>query len=211
MPSTPTTRHAAARLRARLVDLRDRAAAARHFDAGRVHGPAPITRRRHLRDLARERGARSFIESGTYRGDTVAFLAGEVARTWSIEIEPRLHAAAVSRFAGREDVTILHGDATEHVPRLLLHEASHPALVFLDGHWSGGITGRGDVVEPAVLILERLRGHALAPGTTVVVDDVRLFGAEDGFPTLEALLEAAEATFPGSSRTVELDALVIRA
>jgi hypothetical protein len=157
-----------------------------------------------------ERGHDTLIETGTYLGETTGFFATRARRVISIEIEPALHARATRLFAETPHVDILLGDGMEIVPRLV-GELDGPCLIWLDGHASGGITGRGDLEEPAVEILHRIREQSPPPGMTIVVDDLRLFGANPAAPGLATLIDAARETFPGARMTAELDALVIRA
>jgi predicted O-methyltransferase YrrM len=197
------------RLPTPVISLADRALALRAYDAGTPSAPPHRARRRQLLRLVRERGHSVFVESGTYLGDTVAFLAPHVSEIRSIEIEPLLYSRAARRFAEDPKVTIVQGDAMVHLPRIL-SEVSSPPLVFLDGHFSGGVTGKGDLTEPAVRIVEELGHLTLPPGTTIVVDDVRLFGADPEFPSFDELLREVQAAFPDAARAVELDALIVR-
>ena len=48
------------------------------------------------------------------------------------------------------------------------------------------------------------------PGTTVVVDDLRLFGREPTFPTLPTLVGRAQSAFPAAGVYTGLDSLIIR-
>jgi hypothetical protein len=186
-----------------------RGRAAWRFDRGVAAQPATYAKRRYLLALMRERSHDSLIETGTYLGETTAFLAQHARRVISIEIEPTLHARAVDRFKDADNVEILLGDGMEIVPRLV-GELEGPALLWLDGHFSGGITGRGAFDEPAVEILRRIREQQPPAGMTIVVDDLRLFGADPTFPDLTSLIDAAREAFPAARLTAELDCLVIR-
>lgn len=186
-----------------------RARAAWRFDRGVDAQPATYAKRRHLLTLMRERGHDAVIETGTYLGETTAYLAQHAGRVTSIEIEPRLHARAVALFKETPNVEIVLGDGMEVVPRLV-SELTAPCLIWLDGHFSGGITGRGALDEPAVEILRRIREQSPPAGMTVVVDDLRMFGADPDFPDLASLIDAARDAFPSGRLTAELDCLVIR-
>ena len=188
----------------------ERLTALRSFDRGVVAPPAQRSKRRHLLRLFRERGHQVLIESGTFRGETVRFFLPHASRIVSIEVDPSLHAQAAARFADKPQVEILLGDALKELPRIA-GELEEPAMLWLDGHYSGGETGRGEVDEPGVLILDQLGKLGLPKGTTVVVDDVRAFGVLPDFPSLETFVDAARAAFPGAKLTIELDSLVIRA
>jgi hypothetical protein len=189
--------------------LTDRVSAARRFDAGRLGPPSDRAKRRHLLELFRARGHEVLVESGTYLGGTVAFMRPHARRIVSVEIEPSLHEAARGRFAGDQNVELLLGDAAILIPEVVA-ELREPALVWLDGHFTGGVnTVPGEAVEPAPGILESLGKLDLPRSMTVVVDDVRLFGRGDGFPQLDELVLGARRAFPGAEIALGLDSLVI--
>jgi hypothetical protein len=185
-----------------------RLTAAYLWDAGKGWHPSIRAKRRHLLRLARERGHRILVESGTYKGGTVRFCAPRMDRVISVELDPQLFEAARRRFADEPGVEILHGDATEVIPDVV-SRLTEPPLIWLDGHFSGGETARGEVVEPALAILDRLSSRP--PGSTIVVDDLRLFGLAPDFPTLDGLVAHARRAFPDARIHVGLDSLVILA
>jgi hypothetical protein len=197
-------------VRRRLVNPIDRLAAAWRFDRGVIAQPAQNAKRRHLLSLFTERNHDILVETGTYLGDTIAFFVPHARRIVSIEIDGTLHARAAERFANNANVELVLGDALESAPQIV-SELEEPCLLWLDGHFSGGATGRSALDEPAVAILRRIAQLRCASGTTVVIDDLRRFGRESGVPALDSLLDASRATFPGASISVELDSLVIRA
>ena len=85
-----------------------------------------------------------------------------------------------------------------------------PPFVYLDGHFTGGVnTQPGEAIEPAPGILSALGERSLPPGSTLVVDDLRLFGRGDGFPALDELTAAARRSFPDAEMYVGIDSLVI--
>jgi hypothetical protein len=189
-------------------ELAQRALALRQFDAGVVDVPPPRAKRRHLLRLFRERGHDCFVEAGTYLGDTVEFFLPHADRIVSVEIDEGLWRAATTRFSGHPRAEIVRGDAEQEIPRILA-ELGRPALVWLDGHHSGEGTGRGEQYEPAVSILERLGAAGIPRGTTIVVDDLRLFGRLPELPSLESLTSTARAAWPGAKIYPGLDSLVI--
>lgn len=200
---------APSRLPTSIRGLALRALAARSFDAGRVEVPSEHAKRRHLLGLFRERGNRTFLESGTYLGDTTAFFVPHADRVVTVEIDARYYQRAQARFAAEPKVEVVAGDALVEIPRIV-GELRTPPLIWLDGHYSGGATGLGAEVEPALAIIERL--GTLAPaGTTIVVDDLRLFGRLPDFPGLDDLVRSAREAFPAATLRTGLDSLVIGA
>jgi hypothetical protein len=171
-------------------------------------GPTASAKHRHLLDVFRQRGHRVFVEAGTYRGNTVAFFLPHADQITSVELHEGLYADAVRRFAGQPRVTIVQGDALTEIPRIVAG-LSEPPLVFLDGHFSEHGTAAGTEMEPARAMLPAL-GRAAPPGTTVVIDDLRLFGSgSHGFPQLDELTSAAREGFPEATIRTGLDSVVI--
>lgn len=172
-------------------------------------GPTAGAKQRHLAGLLRDRGHRIFIEAGTYKGATTAHFAKRAEQVISVELHEGLYEAARKRFARYPNVILIKGDALVEIPKAVAGCVS-PPLVFLDGHFSGPGTAKGDMVEPAELTLRAL-AEVSPPGTTVVVDDLRLFGARPNFPELDAVTAAARAAFPAARIHAGLDSVVIKA
>lgn len=188
-----------------------RVSAALRFDRGILGAPSDRAKRRFLLNLFKERNHRVLVESGTFQGGTVEYFVPHADRIISVEIEPALHEAARERFRDKPSVELLLGDATDLIPQVL-EQMSEPPLVYLDGHFTGGVNEQpGKFIEPAPGILSTLGELSLPAGTTVVVDDLRLFGRGDGFPALDELTSAARASFPDASIYVGIDCLVIAA
>lgn len=179
------------------------------YDAGRVAAPADRAKRRFLLRLFKQRRHTLLVESGTFLGGTIDYFLPHARRIISVEIEPELHQAARTRFASSPSVELLLGDAMEVIPRVLA-EVTDPPLVYLDGHFTGGVNEQpGQFIEPAPGILRKLGEVGLPPGTTIVVDDLRLFGRGDGFPALDELTAAAHESFPEATQHVGIDCLVV--
>ena len=193
-----------ARLDSRIEELKTAAS----FAAGRSLLPPPAAKRAHLRRLLDERGHTVFVEAGTYLGDTVAYMAKHARQVVSVELHDELWARADERFARDPTVDIRHGDAGDVVPAVVA-ELTAPPLIWLDGHYSGEGTAAGEEDEPAGAILRSL-GEVAPAGTTIVVDDLRLFGTEH-YASLSELVRAAALAFPQARVRTGLDSLVIEA
>ncbi|HEX6743691.1 MAG TPA: glycosyltransferase [Solirubrobacteraceae bacterium] len=175
-----------------------------------AEAPEGTAKREHLLSLFRTRAHRTLLESGTFMGDTVEYFMPHAARIISVEVEPKLFADAQRKFDGATNVEIVFGDALHLIPEIVAH-LDDPPLIWLDGHFSEGVTGAGDEIEPAASILARLGGVGAPAGTTIVVDDLRLFGLHPDFPGLDELVQRARQGFPDACIRVGLDSLVIEA
>lgn len=180
---------AARTARSRLRDLPRRLWRLRHTP------PPEAVKRQVLREYARAYRLRTFVGTGTYLGDTVEALRGDVDRVYSIELSEALHAEARERFAGVQNVELIKGDSGPELARLL-PRLTVPALFWLDGHYSGGVTARGDNDTP---IMQELRHILTAPdlGHVIVIDDARCFGHDEGYPTIREVRRLVCRLRPG--------------
>lgn len=184
------------------------AAAYGWFHGDHLVSPPAIAKQRHLLNTFKSRNHRIFVEAGTYKGQTTAFFIPHADQVISVELHDGLFAAAQKRFALQPNVTLVHGDSLVEIPKIVANCSSAP-LVFLDGHFSGAGTAKGQEMEPAESTLGRLADVAPA-GTTIVIDDLRLFGSGlSGFPQLDMITASARAAFPDAVIRTGLDSIVV--
>ena len=117
----------------------------------------------------------TWVETGTFMGDTTALLARRARRVHSIEPEPRLCARARARFASTANIEI-HGGLSEEILPGILARLEGDVCFWLDGHYSAGVTFKGPKDTPIVEELAAIEAAAPRLGRLVVlVDDVRCF------------------------------------
>lgn len=124
------------------------------------------------------------IESGTYLGDMVAAQLAYFDQIFSIELSKELYGNALERFNENPNVKILHGDSGT-VLQTLVNELSAPALFWLDGHYSAGITAKGNKNTPIFEELEAILKSPIHHG--ILIDDARLFVGKDDYPSIDEL------------------------
>lgn len=151
---------------------------------GRLGSPPPGFKRRLLRRTASEHGLRILVETGTYKGDTVADLRSHFDQLISVELSPVFAERARSRFASDPGVSIVEGDSATVLGPVVAGLAG-PALFWLDGHASGGETARGGIGSPVVAELDVVLASSYPH--VVLIDDAMLFDGTDGYPTLDRL------------------------
>jgi hypothetical protein len=174
-----------------------------------VKNPHSLSKLRNIDKLRRRTGARVLIETGTYRGVTAARCARLFERVITIELDPKLHREAAAYLSRWPNVEPILGDCLAALPSILDRPDVQDVLVFLDGHFSGGVTAHGDVPEPAVLELDVLARYK-AKLRGIVVDDFRCFGTEPGMPTKAELMHVLEKHFnAGYEIAVHLDEVLI--
>jgi hypothetical protein len=124
-----------------------------------------------------------------------------------LSCRPDLYRAALARFAKRQNVTLLEGDSADLMESVVA-QLEEPALFWLDGHYSAGITAQGDLDTPAQRELEIIL--ATADNHVILVDDARCFGSGD-YPTLDAVQALVGRLRPGWTCVVEDDIIRIHA
>jgi hypothetical protein len=129
-----------------------------------------------------------FVETGTYYGDTLGYISridNDILCT-SIELSEVLHQKAQLKFKARKNVNLIQGDSGKELPELL-NCLSQPALFWLDGHYSSGITAKGDSATPISAELDAVLQHPIKQHV-ILIDDARCFDGHDGYPYLDDLL-----------------------
>jgi hypothetical protein len=169
--------------------------------------PHSYTKFRAITSLKKKVNAKSFIETGTYLGVTTRRCASHFDNVYTIELDPALAEKAGKFLSAKKNVQVIQGDALEKLPEILTKDIDD-ILVFLDGHFSGGVTACGSMPEPAleeIKILARFKEKIAA----IIIDDFRLFGTEPGFPTKSNLFQTIEECLPEFDVTVSLDQIII--
>ena len=158
--------------------------------------------RAFLSQLASMFGLRAFVETGTYLGDTSAIASGIFAEVHTIELSAQLATQARARFAAEPRVHVHQGDSAELLPRIL-SQLSVPALFWLDGHYSEGVTAQGRDGNTPILAEIAAIARSGRKDAVLLIDDLRLFERHarradepvslQGYPTVNELCAAVQA------------------
>jgi hypothetical protein len=173
---------------------------------GKPVPPPHIVKQRTIRTLADRFGLKTLVETGTYYGDMVEAMKRRFSQIYSIELSKELSERAAKRFRGERHVNIIHGDSGTELGKLV-RRIDQPALFYLDGHYSAGITARGakdtPIYEELAHIFDHDRRHV------IVIDDARCFGREPDYPSIEELREFVRSKKPDAEIEVEDDSIRI--
>jgi len=140
-------------------------------------------------------GDATWVESGTYMGDTTSVLSKVARVVYSIEPEPALFSKAEQRFSNTSNVQIIKGLSEEVFPKLL-PTISGDVCFWLDGHYSAGITFKGPQDTPILDELAVIGRHIAQMNKIVVmIDDVRCFDPRNpefsAYPPVDVLVDWA--------------------
>ena len=167
--------------------------------------PAPI-KRKIILGYMRKYNLEYFIETGTHLGDTLAYVANNISyHCTSVELADEYYQEAKHRFKRYPNVTLLHGDSGALMPSVI-KKLSGPALFWLDGHYSGGATAKGEVDTPVSAELRAILASS-CKAHVILIDDARCFDGTNGYPHLDNLLQTVREQ---SSYSAEVSVDMIR-
>lgn len=146
----------------------------------------------------------TLVETGTGFGAMIALVLDDFEEIHSIEMQPNFHAHSKERFKGQSKVHLYLGDSGEKIKEVLA-KLTKPSLFFLDAHYAGPGTARGDLDTPIMAELEAIL--TAEHRHTVIIDDARLFGKDKDYPSTMAIATFVEEK--GFSFGTEADELVI--
>ena len=124
------------------------------------------------------------VETGTFMGDMVWAQKDYFKKIYSIELSKELFNKALRRFRNKHHVQLLHGDSSDKLKEVV-DQLNSPALFWLDGHYSEGITAKGEKICPVLSELTSIFQSRY--NHVILIDDARLFVGKDDYPTLEEL------------------------
>ncbi len=174
---------------------------------GRPAPPPHVIKQNILKQVKNATSYEVLIESGTYLGAMVEALIDCFSRIYSIELSEKLYQDAVKKFSGVNNVTIIQGDSGE-IMKHLMEEIGEPAIFWLDGHYSAGITAKGEKECP---IIEELSAifNAKKFNHAILIDDARLFNGTNDYPTIDFIEKMVLNLRPLSDVKVEDDIIHI--
>lgn len=149
------------------------------------------------------------VETGTFYGDMIAAVRPAFTQIYSIELHPRLARLAQRRFAHDDGIVIMQGDSAVLIEPLL-RRVREPAVLWLDGHYSGALTARGDIETPIVQELTAVLRSG-SPDDVILVDDARLFGKNRNYPSIGEIQGLVARERPSCQVTIVDDIIRVQA
>lgn len=152
----------------------------------------------------------TWIETGTYLGDTTSKLAKIARRVISIEPQTELSLFASNRLRRHTNVEIINATSESCITDVL-KGVSGPTCFWLDGHYSGDVTFQGAEVSPILIELTAIADFLNQNDQIIVfIDDFRLFvnSASTGYPSHSNLVRWAQDN--DLTWTVEQDVFLAR-
>lgn len=141
-----------------------------------------------LDDFVGKFGLETFVETGTARGDSLAWAAAvpQFTRLLSCEIEPLLAAGAICRFNDDPRISVVRMESGEFI-RLVAGSRWPPALFWLDAHYPGAGFGLREYDDagvpdwqalPLARELQAIRQQGRSRDV-ILIDDLRIYELGD--------------------------------
>ena len=150
---------------------------------------------------------KTFVETGTFLGFMIEIMKYRFEKIISIELDQELFDKATFKFSSEKNIEIVHGDSANMLP-VVLQKLSEPALFWLDGHYSGGVTAKGELHTPIIEELESILKNSTR-GHVILIDDARCFVDNSDYPSIDTLRALVKNSHSDLSFAVENDIIRI--
>ena len=154
---------------------------------GRPIPPPHIVKQQTLKTFSKRYGLKILVETGTYYGDMVEAMKDVFNQLYSIELSTELYKKAKKRFKGEKHIELICGDSGLELMNLM-SKIDQPTLFWLDGHYSAGVTAKGEKDTPIYEELNHIL-NSTDKGHVIIIDDARCFGADPNYPSIKELCD----------------------
>ena len=154
---------------------------------GRPIPPPHIVKQQTLKTFSKRYGLKILVETGTYYGDMVEAMKDVFNQLYSIELSTELYKKAKKRFKGEKHIELICGDSGLELMNLM-SKIDKPTLFWLDGHYSAGVTAKGEKDTPIYEELNHIL-NSTDKGHVIIIDDARCFGADPNYPSIKELCD----------------------
>lgn len=156
--------------------------------------PPHMVKQLTIAGYQKQYGYQTLVETGTFMGEMVEAQKKNFKEIISIEIGDDLFEQAKKRFRQDKNIRLIHGDSGKMLPQVVTTIKS-PAIFWLDGHYSNGITAMGDTECPIFEELDAIFNNNNLDHI-LLIDDARCFTGENDYPTIEKLTEYVQRKKP---------------
>lgn len=142
-------------------------------------------------DMRNKFGLINFVETGTLVGKTAKWAAEHFKQVYTIECSYKFYILALAKLENTSNVQLIYG-FSQDVLASVLTNITKPALFWLDAHWSRDL-GYNNFQKVLCPVLDEIEAIAQSDsGHVILVDDMRLFGEQSGWPSKDDVKRALE-------------------
>lgn len=171
--------------------------------------PAPhLLKHNLIKSLANKYSITTFIETGTYLGTTTQAVKENFSKIFTVEIDPKLYQRAKKKFKHDSKVIVKMGDSVKILPQIL-KDINAPCLFWLDAHYSGGITSKGEFETPIISELRNIFKHKIK-NHIILIDDARDFTGKSDYPSIKQLRKITSQYSKSYSLKNQSDIIILK-
>ena len=161
----------------------------RPFVIYRQINPNQSYKHRVIRYYAKKYRCNKLVETGTFRGETLQAVAESFDDLYSIEIVDSFFHYCVEKFKNNSKIHLYNGDSAKCLGKVIedAYDNKSSFLFWLDGHYSGGDTGMGDIESPIIEEIRHIFEKTNGKLFVILIDDARDFIGKNGYPTYEEI------------------------
>jgi hypothetical protein len=130
------------------------------------------------------------IETGTYRCKSAILLGQKFIKCTTIELDVELASRATQRLSKIQNISVIQG-TTREVLQQVLPNRNTGLLVWLDAHFSGGVTAGEDDKCPLMAEIKVLMATRAKENTIILIDDARALIGHGDWPMLSDVVSTA--------------------
>ena len=147
--------------------------------------PPAILKQKIVKKYANKFSINLFVETGTFYGSMVYATKNVFEKIYSIELDNYFYKRAKNLFLRYKHISIIQGDSAEILPEII-SKINQPCLFWLDAHYSGGNTAKGEIETPILQELNYILNNSKFDNV-ILIDDAQYFIGENDYPTLREL------------------------
>jgi hypothetical protein len=174
---------------------------------GKPVPPPHLIKQETLKKMAQQYRLRILVETGTYQGDMVEAMKKIFDHIYSIELSKPLYQKAKQRFKGQKKITLIQGDSGNELKNVVAL-IDKPALFWLDGHYSAGVTAKGEKDTPILKELCHLL-NSQKKNHIILIDDAHFFGTNPAYPDLNEISQYVKSKNSDACINIQNNIIII--
>lgn len=144
--------------------------------------PPHAIKRAIVQKYSEEFSINVLVETGTSYGDMIWKVRNIFSKIYSIELDNYLYELARKRFHRFNHIEIIQGDSGLVLPKILSNLQDR-CIFWLDAHYSGGVTAKGDLDTPIIKEIDVILKHPIRDHI-ILIDDAQYFVGRNDYPKL---------------------------
>lgn len=171
--------------------------------------PIPVDhvfKRKRIRKIAKQYSCETFVETGTFYGQMVEAVRNFFTIVLSVELSQSLYEYNKRKYSKCKNVHLYLGDSGILMGEMM-KIISGRGLFWLDGHYSGPGTAKGDAECPVMVELNTIQKH-YRNDHCILIDDARCFDGSHDYPDFSEVKRKLLKINPNYNIAIDYDCII---